>query len=137
VVVVVVGRSFLIPHSYGMYGSYRYDNVAQQSSARPPLHRGARACADCHDDRFATLAKGSHARVSCEVCHAPLGTHVKDGDVVAKMAVDPSVRMCGYCHQKIEGRPDKFPQVAFEQHVEGGLGDRGCLDCHDPHSPKL
>ncbi len=137
VIVVVIGRSLLIPHSYGTYGSYRFDNVAEQANARPPLHGGARSCADCHDDRFTAVSKGSHAHVSCEVCHAPLGKHVKDGDVVAKMPIDPSVRLCAYCHRKIDGRPAKFPQVVFEKHVEGGLGDRGCLDCHDPHSPKL
>jgi hypothetical protein len=136
-VAVVIGRSFLIPHSFGTYGHYRFENVAEQSNVRAPLHGGARSCADCHEDRSKALAKGSHARVSCEVCHAPLGRHVKDGDVIAKMAIDPSPRLCGYCHLKIDGRPEKFPQIVVEKHVEGGLGDRGCLDCHDPHSPKL
>jgi formate-dependent nitrite reductase cytochrome c552 subunit len=136
VVVVVVGRSFLVPRSYGTYGNYRFDNVAEQASARSPLHAGAASCAECHDDRSAALAKGRHAVVSCEVCHAPLGVHVKAGDVVAAMPVDRSVRLCGFCHRKIDGRPAGFPQVVFEKHVEGGLGPKGCLDCHDPHSPK-
>ncbi len=136
-IVVVVGRSFLVPNTFGDYGHYRYANVSEQMAARPPLHGGARSCADCHDDRSQALAKGSHAKVSCEVCHGPLGRHVKDGDVVAKMAVDRSPRLCGYCHRKIDGRPAKFPQVVFEKHVSGPLGERGCLDCHDPHSPKL
>jgi formate-dependent nitrite reductase cytochrome c552 subunit len=137
IVVVVIGRSFLIPKSYGTYGPYRFDNVAEQASARPPLHGGASACADCHEERAAPLAKGKHASVSCEVCHGPLGKHVKDGDVVAKPAVDRSVRLCAYCHRKIDGRPASFPQVVIEKHVDGGLGPKGCLDCHDPHSPKL
>ena len=136
-IAVVVGRSFLIPKSFGVYGNYRADNVAEQVNARAPLHAGARACADCHDDRFAALGKGKHAKVSCEVCHAPLGRHVKDGDVVAAMPVDRSVRLCAYCHRKIEGRPAGFPQIVFEKHVDGGLGAKGCLECHDPHSPKL
>jgi hypothetical protein len=136
-VVAVVGRSFLIPKSYGMYGNYRYDNVQEQMEVRAPLHGGARSCADCHDDRFQAVAKGSHARVNCEVCHGPLGRHVKDGDVVAKMAIDRSPKLCGYCHRKTDGRPAKFPQVVFEKHVDGGLGAKGCLECHDPHSPKL
>ncbi len=136
-VVVVIGRSFLVPKTFGDYGHYRHANVAEQMAARPPLHGGARSCADCHDDRFQALTKGSHAQVSCEVCHGPLGKHVKDGDVVAKMAIDRSPKLCGYCHRKIDGRPPKFPQVVFEKHVDGGLGPKGCLDCHDPHSPKL
>jgi hypothetical protein len=136
-VVVVIGRSFLIPRSYGLYGDYRFDNVAEQANARPPLHGGARSCGDCHDERLAALAKGTHARVSCEVCHAPLGRHVKDGDVVAKMPVDRSFRLCTRCHAKIEGRPAGFPQVVVQQHVKGSLGADGCLECHDAHSPKL
>jgi hypothetical protein len=136
-VVVIIGRSFLVPKSFGLYGHYRHDNVAEQMAARSPLHGGAKACADCHDDRAAALGKGSHARVSCEVCHGPLGRHVKDGDVVAKPTIDRSPRLCGYCHRKIDGRPAKFPQVVFEKHVKGTLGEKGCLECHDPHSPKL
>ncbi len=137
IVVVVIGRSFLVPKSFGMYGNYRYDNVPEQMAARTPLHGGAKACADCHDDKSTKLAAGRHARVSCEICHGPLGRHVKDGDVVAKPSIDRSPKLCGYCHRKIDGRPPKFPQVVFEKHVEGGLGPKGCLDCHDPHSPKL
>lgn len=136
-VVVVIGRSFLVPKTFGDYGHYRFSNVAEQRNARPPLHGGAAACADCHDDRFQVAAKGSHAKVSCEVCHGPLGVHVKDGDVVAKMAIDRSPRLCGHCHRKIDGRPAKFPQVVFEKHIKGPPGAKGCLECHDPHSPKV
>ena len=138
IVVVVLGRSFLVPKSFGLYGHYRYDNVPEQMAARTPLHGGAKACADCHDDRAKAIGAGRHASVSCEVCHGPLGRHVKDGDVVAKPAIDRSTKLCGYCHRKIDGRPPKFPQIAFEKHQDGaGLGAKGCLECHDPHSPKL
>ena len=136
-IVVVVGRSFLVPKTFGDYGHYRYANVGEQMAARPPLHAGAKACGDCHDDRLKAITAGVHAKVSCEVCHGPLGRHVKDGDMIGKMPVDRSPKLCGYCHRKIDGRPPKFPQVVFEKHVEGGLGPKGCLDCHDPHSPKL
>jgi hypothetical protein len=137
IVVFVIGRSFLVPKSFGMYGSYRFDNVAEQAGARPPLHGGAASCAGCHENRAKPIAAGKHAKVSCEVCHGPLGRHVKDGKAVAKMPVDRSVRLCANCHRKIDGRPARFPQVVIEKHVEGGLGEKGCLDCHDPHSPKL
>jgi hypothetical protein len=136
IVVVVLGRTLLVPKSYGMYGPYRYDNVKEQAHARPPLHAGAAACAECHDDRAKTLAGGSHRNVSCEVCHAPLGRHVKDGDVVAEMRVDRSFTLCARCHRKVDGRPEKFPQVVLQQHVQTGLEGKVCLECHDPHSPK-
>ena len=137
IVAIVLGRSFLVPASYGLYGPYRFDNVAEQAAVRPPLHGGAASCGECHEDRLKAVSAGVHRGVSCEVCHAPLGRHVKGGDVVAPMAVDRSFTLCARCHRKIDGRPAAFPQVVLEQHVQGGLEGRVCLECHDPHSPKL
>ena len=137
-VAFVLGRSLLVPKSYGLYGSYRFDNVAEQRSVREPLHGGAAACADCHDDRAKVVTAGAHKKVSCEVCHAPLGRHVKDGDVIAAMSIERSFTLCARCHRKIDGRPAAFPEVVLEQHVTTGpLEGKICLDCHDPHSPKL
>src|SRR5512138_1478679 len=93
-VAIVLGRTLLVPKSYGLYGPYRHDNVAEQSNARPPLHGGAAACADCHEDRAKAITAGVHRKVSCEVCHGPLGRHVKDGDVVAPMAIERSFTLC-------------------------------------------
>jgi hypothetical protein len=135
--VIMVGRTLLIPKSYGLYGPYRFDNVAEQASVRAPLHGGAKACADCHDDKSKAHSGGAHKNVSCEICHGPLGRHVKDGDVVAKMNVDRSFTLCARCHRKILGRPEKFPQVVLSQHVQSPLEGKVCLECHDPHSPKL
>ncbi len=136
-VVLVLGRSFLVPRSYGLYGPYRYDNVAEQAVARPPMHAGARACAACHAQRAEAHAKGAHRAVSCEVCHAPLGRHVRAGEVVSAMRIDRSHAACARCHRKIVGRPAAFPQVVLDQHVPGGARGQVCLECHDPHSPKL
>lgn len=142
IVAIVLGRTVLVPKSYGMYGAYRYDNVAEQAKARLPQHGGAAACAGCHDDRVKAVAKGVHGRVSCEVCHGPLGQHVADGAVVAAMRVDRSFTLCSRCHRKVEGRPEAFPQVVLEHHVReqgaaSSLEGKVCLECHDPHSPKL
>ncbi len=137
IVAIVLGRTLLVPKSYGLYGSYRFDNVAEQANVRPPLHGGADSCAQCHAPRVKVVSGGSHKAVSCEVCHGPLGKHVKDGNVVAKMNVDHSFTLCARCHRKILGRPEKFPQVVLSQHVQTKLEGKVCLDCHDPHSPKL
>ncbi len=136
-VAVVLGRSLLVPPSYGQYGPYRFDNVAEQAAVRRPQHAGAAACADCHEEKAKPHAAGKHARVSCEICHGPLARHVVDGDVVAKPAVDRSFTLCARCHRRILGRPAGFPQVVLEQHVNGKVEGKVCLDCHDPHSPKL
>ena len=137
IVVFVIGRTLLVPKSYGMYGPYRYDNVQEQANARPPLHGGAASCTECHRDRAKALGGGAHKSVSCEVCHAPLGKHVKDGKVLAKMNVEHSFTLCARCHRKILGRPESFPQVVLSQHVQSRLEGKVCLECHDPHSPKL
>ena len=140
-VAFVLGRSWLVPKSFGMYGSYRFDNVAEQAAIRSPVHAGAAACAECHDDKSKKIGAGVHKRVSCEICHGPLGIHVRDGELLADMPIDRSFTLCARCHRKILGRPEKFPQVVLEQHVQqmgpAKLEGKVCLDCHDPHSPKL
>jgi cytochrome c553 len=45
---VVLTRGFLVPKSYGDYGAYRGDNVAEQAAIRPPRHGGPASCAPCH-----------------------------------------------------------------------------------------
>jgi hypothetical protein len=135
IVVVVIARPFVVPKSYGLYGAYRFDSVAEVAS-RAPLHGGARSCADCHQERLAGLAKGAHRTVSCEVCHAPLAQHVQDGAFVGEMRVDRSFALCLRCHSKVEGRPAAFPQIVAAQHAPDATVGRACLECHDPHSPK-
>ncbi|HET8539291.1 MAG TPA: cytochrome C [Anaeromyxobacter sp.] len=140
-VAFVLGRTWLVPKSYGLYGPYRFDNVAEQAAIRAPLHAGAASCAGCHEEKAKKLAAGVHQHVSCEVCHGPAGRHAKEGKVVAKAAIDRSFTNCARCHRKILGRPEKFPQVVLEQHVQqmgpSALEGKVCLECHDPHSPKL
>jgi len=133
---VVLTRGFLVPRSYGDYGAYRGDNVAEQAAVRAPRHGGPASCAPCHAKQAEARTGGSHKTVNCEVCHAPLSTHAKDKAVTAKMAVDRSVALCSRCHRKIAGRPAKFPQVVPEEHVPVALEEGVCLQCHNPHSPK-
>jgi hypothetical protein len=135
--VFLLGRGFLVPRSYGLYGHYRYDNVAEQMNIRAPAHGGAQSCAGCHAAQAAKWNAGSHKTVSCEICHGPLRVHVTDGKATAKMPVDRSFTLCARCHRKILGRPEKFPQVVLEQHVQGPVEGRVCLDCHESHFPKL
>ena len=52
-----------------------------------------KGCAECHGDRSKAVGAGAHAHVSCEVCHAPLSTHVAEGKRSAAMAVAGSGMM--------------------------------------------
>lgn len=136
VVIFVVGRSFLVPPSYGEHGAYRFDNVAEQRAVRAPRHGGAAACGACHAERLAEVGAGAHRALSCELCHAPLAGHAGGGAKLAPMPVDRSAAACARCHRRLEGRPAAFPQIVLAQH-QGGVERTPCLDCHDPHSPKL
>jgi RNase P subunit RPR2 len=144
ILVLVIGiaavsltRGFLLPRSYGLYGPYRYDNVSEQANVRLPRHAGAISCGACHKKRLEELTAGAHKNVSCEVCHAPLASHVRDGAKVAAMSVDRSFTLCARCHRRLVARPAAFPQVDLPQHVQGKLEGGVCLDCHNPHSPKM
>lgn len=139
--VVTIGRGFLVPASYGEFGHYRGDNVKEQMNVRAPRHGGVASCAACHAAQATKRAAGGHKTVSCEVCHGPLSLHVKDGQRTAAMPVDRSYLLCARCHRKVPARPDKFPQVVLDQHLQeqqpgSAVEGKVCLDCHDPHSPK-
>jgi len=138
---VVVGRHFLVPKSFGEMGFYRGDALYEFMD-KTPEHAGADACGECHDDIAAAKAKGKHASVQCEVCHAPLTTHIRDGEKVADMAINRSWHLCGYCHLKLNARPSSIAQIDLREHLEldpdAPIPDQACLECHDQdaiHSP--
>ncbi len=139
VVVIIAGfsiaRTFAKPATYGDYGPYRAAAVGE-IAARAPVHGGVEACAKCHADKAKERAEGSHKTVVCEICHSPLASHVKDGVKVAAMVTEKSWKLCARCHQQIAGRPAGFPQQNLEQHVDK-LEGAVCMDCHNPHSPKM
>ncbi len=138
IAVLFVGlRDLVYPESFGKYGHYRYDSVAEHA-APSSFHGAPGACADCHDEEPESHAAGKHASVSCEVCHGPLGIHVKDDEHVGAMPVQRSVKLCGTCHQYLVSRPKEFPQVVLADHVieKGGeMTEAVCLECHDAHNP--
>ncbi len=137
-VVVIAGFSVMrvlaLPPTYGMYGPYRYANVAEQAS-RNPVHGGADSCEPCHKVQFDARRNNPHKTVSCEVCHGPLAVHAAEGKKIAAAPVDPSWTLCARCHNKVVGRPVDFPQKDVQRHVTPNkLEGRVCLECHDPHT---
>lgn len=137
VVLFVLVRHVMIPKSFGDYGHYRYDSIAEYA-ALEAMHGAPDACIDCHDEEADARAAGKHAAVSCEVCHAPLATHVSNDEKVAPMAVRRSTELCGWCHEKLVARPVTMPQVHMINHViekDGDLTESACLECHNAHNP--
>jgi hypothetical protein len=137
-VVFFIVRAFLVPASYGEYGNFRGDNLAEQV-AIPPNYGPPEVCTTCHADHVAKKAKGKHAAVPCQTCHGPVGDHVQD-DGMKPMIVNKSFALCARCHQKLEARPQHFPQINIQNHLARvNLTTDGneavCLSCHNPHAP--
>jgi predicted CXXCH cytochrome family protein len=136
-VVLVLGRSAFVPPSWGEYGSYRASSVPELM-AKPVIHGGRTACASCHPDEHDTVLGGGHARVQCEICHAPLAVHAANEEKIADMPVRRAAELCLGCHQRLAARPRAFPQIEPATHLEENgaePGQEACVECHDPHEP--
>lgn len=136
-VLFVLVRHFAVPESFGMYGHYRFASVADHE-ARELRHGAPGTCLECHDEESEAVSGGSHASVSCEVCHAPLATHVEAGEHIASMPVHRSDSLCAVCHERLAARPVEFPQVVLVDHAiehGGPMSESTCLECHNAHNP--
>lgn len=130
-------RAFLVPHSFGQFGFFRGENLKEQASI-PAVHGDPASCHECHDDQAKQIGGGPHAAVPCQDCHAPLAQHVTE-EGIKPMPMVRSHTLCARCHQKLEARPKTFPQIDFHEHLVSknqSLEDETiCLNCHLPHSP--
>ena len=123
-------RAFLVPKSFGQYGHYRGDAIAEVA-ARPVNFAGHQACESCHADVFEKKKSGRHVHVNCEACHGPLAKHADDPSV-QPVKLDTAV-LCVRCHEANAAKPKGFPQVASADHSSG----LACDTCHQPHSPDI
>lgn len=153
--VFLLGRSFFVPADFGVYGHYRA-GALDDARAHPVAFAGQAACIGCHS-KVADLRKTSrHARVSCEACHGPFATHAANQQNAATEARSPAntqtspptqvvgdrlpssirpdgLKVCVGCHVKSPSKPQGFPQIDVADHA----GDNRCVECHDPHAPKI
>ncbi len=128
-VVGVIARSIFMAESFGDYGHYRGDSVAE-IAALEPVFKGPEYCSMCHTDRHAEWSAGSHNKVKCENCHGAAGEHPATGKLPIP---SDTARLCSGCHQKMPARPAAQPQIVVRDHA----GTSQCILCHNPHSPKL
>jgi predicted CXXCH cytochrome family protein len=128
-VVGVIARSIFIADSFGDFGHYRGDSVAE-IAAQEPVFKGPEYCSMCHTDRHAEWTAGSHKKVKCENCHGAAGEHPATGKLPIP---SDTVKLCSGCHQKMPTRPATQPQVVVRDHA----GTSQCILCHNPHSPRL
>ena len=124
-------RAHFMPHSFGQYGHYRGDALAE--IATHPIHfAGHQTCETCHSDILDVKIKGKHAHVNCEACHGALAKHADDPTTVTPPKLDTAL-LCVRCHAASAAKPKTFPQIKAEEH-SGGLP---CETCHQPHSPAI
>jgi hypothetical protein len=123
----LVARYFLTPPSFGQYGWFRGEAMAEIAS-REPLFAGRTACDECHSDINQKLLKFEHKSVSCESCHGPGRAHADNPDVeIPKLTFSHCVR----CHEQDPSRPKWLKQINSRDHYSG----RKCTECHIPHQP--
>ena len=124
-------RAAVIPPSFGQYGHYRGDAIAE-IAARPISLAGHQACEGCHTEVVDQKKLGKHVVVPCEACHGALSNHAEDPASVIPPKLDTAV-MCARCHEANSAKPKTFPQVVSADH-SGGIA---CDTCHQPHKPGI
>jgi cytochrome c554/c'-like protein len=130
ILIFLVARRAIVPPSFGQYGHFRGDALAE-IRARPVSFAGQAACEACHDPIVQTRKEGKHARVACEACHGPLAKHTEDISIVPQRP--NAATLCARCHEAEPAKPKGFPQVVTKEHA----GDASCVACHNPHRPKI
>jgi hypothetical protein len=123
----LVAKYFLTPPSFGEYGFYRGEALAEAAS-HPRSYAGKKACEECHSDEYQMLQTFGHKTLSCEGCHGAGQAHVDDPDV--KLAV-LTYSHCVRCHAFNPSRPTWHKQIDPKDHYTGET----CISCHVPHAP--
>jgi transcription elongation factor Elf1 len=138
VVVVIAGlvaRELFVPDTYGRYGSYRAEAVAEARD-KPQSYVGVQTCATCHEEIARLRSKDVHAKVQCETCHGTGAAHATNPETA--MVVPDGRTACLTCHQKLDARLASFPQIDVAAHFAFlGVVDPNlaCTECHSPHEP--
>lgn len=148
-----LGRGFLVPETFGDYGHFRGANLEEQRKVYVSRHgAGVESCSPCHQERAGEIVETAHKVINCEVCHAPLSTHVAYDSIEAfmenpgqfekthDMLIQLSEDLCPRCHTKQPAKPTGHPQVAVVEHLQEMGAEKGpniCIECHNPHDPAM
>lgn len=137
------GRQLFIPDTMGQYGHYRGADIEDQRNIQVKLQTNE-SCFQCHKPIRKIHKAGVHATVSCEICHGPYGSHIKEGEKIGALPVkrDEDInQLCLRCHNKvIQARPrESIKMVGMPEHLQDKKVrlDHTCNQCHMVHDPLL
>lgn len=134
-------KKLFIPSSFGVYGPYRADAIAE--AALVPVRHGTNAsCFKCHSYEAKIHKKGRHQTISCEFCHGVYSDHVENGKKTGTLPVKKEkeiTTLCLRCHNtEIKARKEEviktvaMPNHLKDQHVKL---THNCNQCHHVHAP--
>lgn len=135
-------RSFIVPDSFGVYGSYTYGyhrgDSDREQEAYPPFYKGEKRCGICHEAQVSDIMSGAHKTITCEACHGVFKAH--NAETASLVKKDSSNEACLVCHQQLAARPVTFPQiVSLRLHMgeqdEVFEEQMTCGSCHIAHTP--
>ena len=125
-------RSFLVPTSFGQYGHYRGNAIAE-IAALPISYAGHQVC-EALPYRCSRSEEQGRAQGSClRVVPRTAGRSTLTIPRRSSRAKLDTAMLCVRCHQANIAKPKNFPQVAAAEHSGGAA----CNTCHQPHSPAM
>lgn len=146
IIIFTVIRFITLPPSWGKYGHYRANAVAEEM-AETSVYQGHQTCKICHNQKkgaylgYEDWSSGKHALVNCETCHGAGNKHIeKSSQKKETIEIDSSKELCLKCHLQLADRPgstETFPQPQIDLEKHMGKGGLSCLKCHNPHHPDL
>lgn len=130
VALFLAARYVLTPKSFGKFGHYRADSIADVEALPVKYAGNNEPCGMCHPEIVKTLSSSPHKGLICETCHGPALAHAEDPS--SSKPIKPRGRdFCTVCHSKDAARPKNFPQVDVNTHNAG----MDCNLCHKGHEP--
>ncbi len=134
-------KELLLPDSYGLYGPYRGDAIAE--AALVPIRHGTNmSCFKCHPHEAKIHKNGRHQTISCEFCHGTYADHITDGKKIGTLPVKKEkeiTTLCLRCHNnEIKARHEEvIKTIAMPNHLkdQNVKVTHNCNQCHQVHAP--
>jgi len=134
-------KGLLVPDSFGVYGPYRADAIAENTEL-PIRHGTNSSCYACHTYEAKVHKTGLHSTISCEFCHGPWADHTDGKKKIGTLPVKTNqdiTTLCLRCHNtEIKARSQQvIKTVAMPGHLESQKVKltHNCNQCHHVHAP--